>query len=715
MRKAALPGLPIPAQDGNEESIVRAPLRMALFGAGLLGAAIYLILILLFCHYRLQSEKRVLFDAEWASQQENINSGLSRIAHWRYSMMARLSLVCESDMLHMLLRNEENMEQSAASNLHDAQEKEDPGEVVDNIAYVNALLQEFASRFKWEKVFLARSDGNMLAGEGRQWSEEQKDFALEVVQKGQILFGAVRKSAHGLVMDIAAPVFQIGIGRRPKISAVVLVTVLMDESLKLFLREQDNDSAGRPVIFQHYDGKSAAITVNFGEVELLPVSAPFAGKYLPFALRQSVFGAQKVYSLGSPLFNLPWTFILESPDARLNALVSAQKKAIYTQGFLLLVAGAGFFLFLWLRYFRRIIIFGNINHEHLTATIQRQKLLLDTLNSTFHSGLALVDSEGRILTCNEAFCRITGRESISPGISVRELMPGEAGKNLLAGMNISRDISQMESGSQPDFRTRNADMEIVLPPAPGAGGSEGKELYMGGCLYRVTLFPCLEADNLTPLGRGACVAIFQDITSHRNESQRQKRRQAALVSALSRAIESVDENLLGHSDRMASLAKKLTEPLDLQPDETETLELACHLSQIGRLFVPRELFTKTAPLSSHELELLHKMPEYASKLLNNLDFDLPVSKIISEMGERMDGSGFPAGLIGIQISRCARILAVLNAYVAMTSARVWRSSGKMSHEAALDLMACDDGFDQQIVKALRLVVASGKKHQNKCR
>lgn len=692
------------AQREDWGRISEAAKRRGLLGLKLLICVGVIVLMLLFCHSRLQSERNAILKREWISQEERLNSGIASIASWRDEIIAHLTLLCASDMLRLLLHDEANMAQNAQGSHQETQEGENYGERSANLVYVQAQLQDLAGRLKWEKAFIARPDGSIMVGDGRQLDNEQRTLALESVQKRQILFGTVKKSVNGLVMDIAAPVSQTGVGGVPKIRAVAVASVLMDDSLKLFLRPPDiTSNVAQAVIFQYSNGSGALITANSEGAEISPIQASFEYKYLPFGLRQSLTGTNKVYSQGMTIFSLPWTLILQSPESVFNASLEDKKILIYGQGILLISVIVGFFFLIWMRYLRYINTAGNINLENLISTVQRQKLLLDSLNSTIHFGLALIDQEGRIQSCNESFCRICGRENILPGSSVREFLPDEAGKNLVSGMNISKDISCLDSPAKQGAQVRNTDIEIVLPAFPGAGGMEHEELYMGGCLYRVTLFPCPSQDQHDNLADGGCVAIFQDITEHRNASRKQKKRQEAMVSALSRAIESVDENLLGHSDRMAALARKLSGHLDLQPDEMEALELACHLSQIGRLFVPRELFIKTTPLSCEEREMLHRMPVYASKFLNNLDFGLPVSKIIGEMGERMDGTGFPSGLIGIQISRCARILAALNAYVAMTSARKWRAGGKMSRETALDMLASDYGFDRQVVEALRLV------------
>ena len=79
---------------------------------------------------------------------------------------------------------------------------------------------------------------------------------------------------------------------------------------------------------------------------------------------------------------------------------------------------------------------------------------------------------------------------------------------------------------------------------------------------------------------------------------------------------------------------------------------------------------------------------------------------VREMGERMDGSGSPQGLRGEEISRAGRVLAVVNAFVAMTSPRAWRGDKGMDPAEAVRQLSSDLRFDQDVVAALARVAGS---------
>ena len=244
-----------------------------------------------------------------------------------------------------------------------------------------------------------------------------------------------------------------------------------------------------------------------------------------------------------------------------------------------------------------------------------------------------------------------------------------------------------------------------MPPLAGAPAADvppedGED---GARLFRVALHPYGADAKGGEAGTAGCVAFFQDITLFRRNTERGRKRQIALITALVRAIESVDPYQAGHSDRMAHAAAQVAEELDLDLRERETLSLAARLSQIGKIFVPREILTKRGALTAEERQEVLRAPEHADRILHDLHFDLPVRETVREMGERMDGSGSPQGLTGEEISRAGRVLAVVNAFVAMTSPRPWRDDKGMEAAEALRLLAQDLRFDQEVVTALARV------------
>ena len=304
--------------------------------------------------------------------------------------------------------------------------------------------------------------------------------------------------------------------------------------------------------------------------------------------------------------------------------------------------------------------------------------MLDSVNASLQAGLMLMDSEGRLQMCNPAFSQMAGKsETALQGGQIGRALPQEAADRLLEGM-----AKVSESGKE-------GSIELSL-----AQGQASR-------LYRVTLFPFEESAPQGEKNLGGCVCIFQDITEFRRRADEARLRQANSIAGLVRAIESVDVNLIGHSLKMEHVADILSGSMNLNDRDRETLRLAARLSQVGKIFVPRDLLTKKGKLTPDEQAEVMRAPEYAYGILRDMQFNLPVPEAVFQMGERMDGSGLPRHLAGADIDRNARILAVINAFCAMVSPRSYRAG--MSPEEAVNLLAKDAGFDSEVVAALAAI------------
>lgn len=324
-------------------------------------------------------------------------------------------------------------------------------------------------------------------------------------------------------------------------------------------------------------------------------------------------------------------------------------------------------------------IFQDITEFRRRAEVsRRQKAMLDSVNASLQAGLMLMDSCGRVQMCNPAFGHLAGMaEEKILGMLIDAILPVKAAADLRTGME------QLQLGGS------ERSLEITIPKENDAR------------LYRVTLFPYEEKQSEQAAHCGGCVGIFQDITEFRRRALAARQRQANSMAALVRAIESVDVNLVGHSHKMEKVAELLAASLDLPDKDRETLRYAARLSQVGKIFVPRELLTRNGKLTPEEQAEVSRAPEYAYNILRDMQFSLPVPEAVYQMGERMDGSGLPRHLRGEEIGTNARILAVVNAFCAMVSARSYRAG--MPLEKAMAILKQDQGFDASIVAALAAI------------
>ena len=174
---------------------------------------------------------------------------------------------------------------------------------------------------------------------------------------------------------------------------------------------------------------------------------------------------------------------------------------------------------------------------------------------------------------------------------------------------------------------------------------------------------------------------------------------ADTVGSMVAALEAKDIYTKGHSLRVAEYAVLISKALELAPAAIERIEYAALLHDLGKVGVSRRVLGKQGTLSVEEYDEIKRHPEIGAHILSDVPYLADLVPIIAAHHERLDGSGYGQGLEGAAIPFESRILAVADAYDAMTSARPYR--GAMSHEAAMDqlLQGCGTQFDEDVVTA----------------
>ncbi|MCX8053241.1 MAG: diguanylate cyclase [Armatimonadetes bacterium] len=177
------------------------------------------------------------------------------------------------------------------------------------------------------------------------------------------------------------------------------------------------------------------------------------------------------------------------------------------------------------------------------------------------------------------------------------------------------------------------------------------------------------------------------------------------IDALVAAIDAKDPFMAGHSKRVTSLALAISDNLEISSDERWALELAAKLHDIGKIGLPDSALNKQSPLTDEEWRAMREHPALGSRIVGAIDELSYVSNIIRHHHERLDGSGYPDGLKGEAIPYLAQIIAVADAYEAMTSERAYRSP--LSPQEAIEELRLHAGsyYDTAIVEALADLVS----------
>lgn len=180
--------------------------------------------------------------------------------------------------------------------------------------------------------------------------------------------------------------------------------------------------------------------------------------------------------------------------------------------------------------------------------------------------------------------------------------------------------------------------------------------------------------------------------------------QQAFVEKLAKAVDEKGQYKVAHSQNTAELSRKLCRQLGLNEKTTDLVYYAGLLQNIGKITLPESLFTNKGKLSKEEWEKLQNHPNVGVNLLMNINFLSEVIPYIHYHKERWDGGGEPEGLKGNSIPFGSRIIAVADAYTAMTSDRSYRKA--MDKGEALTVIKSEAGikWDPVVVNALFEVI-----------
>jgi diguanylate cyclase (GGDEF)-like protein/putative nucleotidyltransferase with HDIG domain len=182
--------------------------------------------------------------------------------------------------------------------------------------------------------------------------------------------------------------------------------------------------------------------------------------------------------------------------------------------------------------------------------------------------------------------------------------------------------------------------------------------------------------------------------------------QLATVIGLAEALDIRDAGALGHSQTVGRYAEQMAVQLGLPDDHVERVRLAGVLHDVGKIGVSDRVIAKPGPLDADEWREMRTHPEIGARLLAHPEFD-DLRAWVHSHHERPDGRGYPLGLAGESIPLEARILAVADAYEAMTADRAYRPS--MGDEAARAELEAGAGtqFDPRVVRAFLRVLERG--------
>ncbi|MGZ4314999.1 MAG: HD-GYP domain-containing protein [Gaiellaceae bacterium] len=221
-------------------------------------------------------------------------------------------------------------------------------------------------------------------------------------------------------------------------------------------------------------------------------------------------------------------------------------------------------------------------------------------------------------------------------------------------------------------------------------------------LVLVFFIPALAAQRLLHLYQQEKV-VTRDLAT---ANERLRGASLSFATALVATLDARDQYTAGHSAAVAIYARDIARRMGLSGEEQELVHLCGFVHDIGKIGLPAGLLEKPGPLTLEERRQMERHPEIGERILRNVDDYSEIADIVRSHHERIDGMGYPDGLPGDEIPLLARIIAVADAYDAMTSDRPYREA-LPSRVARMRLaQAVETQFDTAVIAAFEAILAT---------
>lgn len=371
-----------------------------------------------------------------------------------------------------------------------------------------------------------------------------------------------------------------------------------------------------------------------------------------FAIRRDYRNAE-VLTLGRVFTSAPWTLMYKIDTAEALTETESRLTRMLTI-FLLIIAGVALSMVaVWrhgtsLRSSQAAALAGELAHK-----FGQQRDFLELVTDSQKSAMAIIDGEGRYIWVNQRSAKNDGMTAADiPGKTLEAVSGAARAKPVLQTIRevlVSRDSKTITMAKVVDNETRTLTMEFI---------------------------PLAATDDLPE----RVLVVSDDVTQILQEQFKRERIMGQLIDTLVGVVDRRDPNSANHSSWVAVVARAIAEEMDLDENDAACVEITGRVMSLGKITVPRSILIKTDPLTDEEFMQVRGAIGVSAELLEGVEFEGPVVPTLRELHKNAGDKAFTTkGLL-----RTTRIVAVANAFVALTSPRAYRAG--MTFDEAIDLL-----------------------------
>ena len=257
------------------------------------------------------------------------------------------------------------------------------------------------------------------------------------------------------------------------------------------------------------------------------------------------------------------------------------------------------------------------------------------------------------------------------------------------------------AGSTSPWRERTAQFglnsAVAIPFTPA-----GQEAVLAVYDRHVFAF-----DEATVKGMEVIAREIEFAVAHVRSVANLKQALEATLSSLGHMTETRDPYTAGHQTRVGSLGAAIATHLGLDANMIELIRQSGDVHDIGKIAIPSEILTRPGRLSALEYDMVKTHTTVGFAILSKASLPWPIADVALSHHERLDGSGYPSGLLGSEIILPARIIAVADVVEAMTQHRPYRPALGLNLALAEVAKGAGTLFDREVVESCRAVFESG--------